>query len=60
MAPEDLGISKAANEKMPLMATKDYGSEPGYGPGKDKGISLDDGVDDNDKFSPNNQASVGR
>jgi hypothetical protein len=40
---EELGIEKAGNEKMPLGATKDYGSAPGYGPGKDKGISLDDG-----------------
>lgn len=39
---EDLGISKPSNTEMPKVATKDYGTAPGYGPGKDKGISLDD------------------
>lgn len=39
---EDLGISKPSETKMPLGATRDYGSEPGYGPGKDKGIGRDD------------------
>jgi hypothetical protein len=55
---EELGIEKAANEKMPLGATKDYGSAPGYGPGKDRGVSLDDGVNANYKFSENNQAKA--
>ncbi len=53
MADTDTGVPAPTNQTMPLVG-HDYGTSRGYGPGKDKGISLDDGVDDNDRLAPNN------